>query len=252
MKALLLVAATVAFGQTPEFEAASIKPSDPNYRGFRVIRPMPGNQSYMAQSIPLRTMMTVAYTVTDRQIAGGPEWVGTEWVGTELWDLNAKANRACTTEELHTLLQRLLEERFQLKVRREKRELPIWELLVEKGGHKMPVHDANDIDQGPIGPGPGGRGIAGKNVTMEYFAFVLSRLLERNVVDKTGLKGYFDVTLDFVREAPVVRPDGSEGPAPDGPTIFTALREQLGLRLAQGRGPVEFLVIEHVERPSAN
>lgn len=250
MKALLvLVVSAAAFGQRPpEIEVASIKPSDPNNRGFGIIRPMPGNQTYYAKNMTLRTMMTVAYTVTDRQIAGGPDWVGAE-----LWDMNAKANRACTTDELHDLLAKLLEERFRLKLKREKRDLPVWELVVEKGGHKMPVHDASDIDRGPMGPGPNGRGMAGKNIPMKYFAFVLSRLLDRNVVDKTGLDGYFDVTLDFVREQQGVRVDGTPPPPPqDGPTIFEALQKQLGLRLVSARGPVDFLVIDHVERPSEN
>ena len=243
MKPLLLLAlAAAGLAQKPEFEVASIKPTEPNYQGIRIIRPMPGNQSYMAKGMPLRAMMTVAYTVTDRQIAGGPDWVGND-----LWDLNAKANRACTTDEIHDLLAKLLEERFKLKVRHEKREMPVWELVVDKA-HKMPVHDPNDLDRGPMGPGPNGRGLAGKNLPMNYFAFVLSRMLDRNVIDKTGLPGYFDITLDFVRERPF------DGPAPpqDGPTIFNALREQLGLRLVSGRGPVEFLVIEHVEKPTEN
>src|SRR3954468_11024718 len=245
MKALLaLVMATAAFAQKPpEFEVASIKPSAPGARGFGIIRPMPGNQTYMAQNMPLRVFMTVAYTVTDRQIAGGPDWVAND-----PWDMNAKADRACTTDELHLLLQRLLEDRFKLKVRRETRDMSVWELVIDKGAPKMPVHDANDIDRGLFGPGPNGRGMAGKNIPMPYFAFVLSRLLDRNVVDKTGLAGYFDVTLDFVRDPQPggERPVGAVPPPnADGPSIFTTLRDQLGLRLVSGRGPVDFLVIEH-------
>lgn len=243
-----LALAGMAFAQrAPVFEVASIKPSAPGGRGG-IIRPMPGNQAYMAANMPLRVMMTVAYSVTDRQISGGPDWVGTE-----PFDVNAKADRPCTTEELHVLLQKLLEERFQLKVRREKREMPVWELVIDKGAPKMPQHDAKDIDRGPMGPGPGGRGLAGKNIPINYFAFVLSRVLDRNVIDKTGLEGFYDITLDFVRDFQGVRPDGAPPPPPaDGPSIFTALREQLGLRLVSARGPVEHLVIERAERPSAN
>jgi hypothetical protein len=85
-----------------------------------------------------------------------------------------------------------------------------------------------------MGAGPRGRGLGGRNVNMEYFAFVLSRLLDRNVIDRTGLAG---------AEPP---------PNADGPTVFTALREQLGLRLEATRGPVEFLVVGHAEKPSGN
>ena len=136
-----------------------------------------------------------------------------------------------------------------MKVRREKREMPIWALTVDKGGAKLQEHDAADLDHPPFGPGPGpnGRGITGKNVNLGFFAFMLSRLLDRNVEDRTGLTKNYDVSLDFVRDIP-----GVETPQTDGPSVFTALREQLGLKLEAGRGPVEFLVVEKAERPGAN
>ena len=104
-----------------------------------------------------------------------------------------------------------------------------------------------------MGSGPKGRGLGGRNVTMKYFAFVLSRLLDRSVIDRTGLPGYYDVSLDFARDPlPGARPTVESRRPADGPSVFTALREQLGLRLDSTKGPVEFLVIEHVQRPSAN
>jgi uncharacterized protein (TIGR03435 family) len=233
--AMLAALAGAAYGQT--FEVASIKPNTSG-AGGGIVRPMPGNQVYMAQNMPLLAIMTVAYTVTNRQISGGPDWITTE-----RWDLNAKADRSYPTEQLRVMLQKLLEERFQLKLRREPREMPVWELVVDKGGPKMPKHDPADLDRGPMGPGPNGRGMSGKNLPMSYLAFSLSRMLDRNVVDKTGLDGSWDVTLDFVRE---------QDPNQDGPSIYTAVREQLGLRLVSARGPVEHLVIESAERPSAN
>jgi uncharacterized protein (TIGR03435 family) len=233
--AMLAALAAVAYGQA--FEVASIK-ANTSGAGGGIVRPMPGNQVYMAQNMPLLAIMTVAYTVTNRQISGGPDWIGTE-----RWDLNAKADRSYPTETLRVMLQKLLEERFQLKLRREPREMPVWELVVDKGGPKMPKHDPADLDRGPMGPGPNGRGMSGKNLPMSYLAFSLSRMLDRNVVDKTGLDGSWDVTLDFVRE---------RDPNQDGPSVFTAVREQLGLRLVPARGPVEHLVIESAERPSAN
>src|SRR5262249_27568899 len=111
--------------------------------------------------------------------------------------------------------------------------------------------DAADLDHPPIGPNGKG-GMAGRNVNMHYFAFVLSRLLDRNVIDKTGLAPYYDLELQFARDFGGPRPDGAEPPKAEGPTIFTALREQLGLRLESARGPVEHLVIERAERPSGN
>jgi uncharacterized protein (TIGR03435 family) len=200
--------------------------------------------------MPLRLIMTVAYSVTDRQISGGPDWVSTD-----RYDIDAKADRPHPTDELHIMLQRLLEERFQLKLRREKREMSVWALMVDKSGRKLAEHDPGDIDHPPMGPGPQGRGLSGRNVSMEYFAFVLSRLLDRNVVDRTGLTRSYDVMIDFARDLSA-RPDSGEpGEAArlsEGPSVFKALREQLGLRLDAARAPVDFLVIESAQRPYGN
>ena len=229
------------------FEVASVKPSAPGGRGG-IIRPLPGNQTYVGTNVPLRLIMTVAYSVTDRQISGGPAWIGTD-----PFDITAKASRPGTTDELHRMLQNLLEDRFQLKVRRETRESPAWALMVDKGGSKMAEHDAQDLDHPPIGPNSSGRrGFSGRNVNMNYFAFYLSRILDRNVIDRTGLPAHYDLNVEFTPEPVGPRPEGAEPPPPEGPNIFTALREQLGLRLETAKGPVEFLVIEHVEKPEGN
>jgi uncharacterized protein (TIGR03435 family) len=234
------------------FEVASVKPTPPDERRG-IVHQLPGNQSYEAIGMPLRVIMTVAYTVTDRQISGGPDWVSTD-----RWNIEAKAERRGTSDELHDALARLLEERFKLKIRRETRELPAYLLTVDKNGSKMPVHDAADMRHEPIAGRlqNGELYLSGQNVMMNYFAFVLSRALPQNVVDKTGLSDHYDVEFHYVPDVPPgarLGPDGAPPPPqPDGPDIFTALREQLGLRLEKGKGPVEYLVIEHVEKPSEN
>jgi uncharacterized protein (TIGR03435 family) len=240
---IAVVAGVAAYGQALMFEVASVKPAAPGARGG-IIRQMPGNQRYLATNVPLRLIMTVAYSVTDRQISGGPSWVGTD-----PFDIDAKAARPVSSDDLHTMLAHLIEERFHLGIRHEQRELPVYELVVDKGGAKLTEHDAADLDHPPMGGTA--QGLAGTNVTMNYFAFVLSRNLDRNVVDKTGLTAHYDVKLDFSRELPpgVVRPDAAVA---EGPTIFTALREQLGLKLVPAKGPVDFLVIEKAEKPSEN
>ena len=232
--ALGVALAAAALGQT--FEVASVKPAAAGQTGG-VVRPMPGNQEYLVRNAPLSMIMSVAYQVTNRQITGGPSWMGTD-----PWDINAKADKAYPVEQLRAMLQRLLEERFQMKLRREPREMPVYELVVDKGGPKMTKHDSNDINRGPLRAGPNGRGFAGTNAPMNLLALNLSRILDRNVIDKTGLDGYWDFTVDFARN-----PSDTEGP-----TVFTALREQLGLRLVPAKGPVEHIVIEAAERPSAN
>jgi uncharacterized protein (TIGR03435 family) len=233
------------------FDVASVKPTPPGEGGGLVHQP-PGGQSYEALGAPLRVIMTVAYSVTDRQISGGPEWINSD-----RWTIEAKADRRGTSDELHAALAHLLEERFQLKVRHETRELPVYILTVDKKGSKMPVHDPADLLHEPISGGPI-QGMTGRNATMNYFAFFLSRMLDLNVIDRTNLPDHYDLDFHFVPERRNDLPVGAAGagapmPAlPDGPDIFTALREQLGLRLEKGKGPVDYLVIEHVEKPSEN
>jgi uncharacterized protein (TIGR03435 family) len=231
------------------FEVASIKPTPPDERRG-IVHQLPGGQSYEAIGAPLRMIMTVAYTVTDRQISGGPDWINTD-----RWNIEAKAERRGTSDELHDALAHLLEDRFKLNLHRETRDLPAYLLTVDKKGLKMPVHDAADMVHEPIGGRfqDGELHLAGQNVAMNYFAFFLSRVMPLNVVDKTGLQERYDVNLHYVQEGRV-NGDGGASPAPpvDGPDLITAPREQLGLRLEKGRGSVEYLVIEHVDKPSEN
>jgi uncharacterized protein (TIGR03435 family) len=199
--------------------------------------------------------MTIAYQVTDRQLSGGPSWLDSA-----RFNIDAKADRPRTSDELHTMLAHLLEERFQLKVRRENRQESVLAMVVDKGGSKMPVVDPEDKDYPPIG-GDGGRGadglvcpgFNGRNVLPSYLAFFLSRLLGRAVIDKTGLPARYDVKMQCVPDgARISGPDGQSLLSPDCPDVFAALPKQLGLRLEPGKGPVEYLVVEHAEKPTGN
>jgi uncharacterized protein (TIGR03435 family) len=235
------------------FEVASVKASTAGCPpDCGLIHQLPGNQTYEIKGAPLRLIMTVAYQVTDRQISGGPSWMNSD-----RFNIMAKAARPRTSDDLHAMLAHLLEERFHLKVRREERQEPVWDLVVDKGGSKMPVHDPEDKVHEPIGGMPARNsdgtvcfGNQGQNVSMNYFAFFLSRGLDRGVIDKTGLTGTFDVKLQFLPDG-LHLPDGVEIAA-DCSDLFGALPKQLGLRLESAKGPVEHLVVEHAEKPIEN
>jgi uncharacterized protein (TIGR03435 family) len=239
------------------FEVASVKPSVGCPPACGLIRSTVGSQGYHVEGAFLKTIMTVAYGVTDRQISGGPSWMTTD-----RFDIEAKAAQQRTVDDLHTMLAHLLEERFHLKIRRETRQESVWNLVAAIGGSKMPVHDPEDKNYPPMGPqiakdSDGGICFAlqGHNETMQYLAFILSRNMDRGVIDHTGLPARYDVNLRYL-------PDGWEHPrTPDGTPvpvsadcsdIFTALPKQIGLRLEAAKSPLEFLVVEHVEKPTAN
>jgi len=200
-------------------------------------------------NMSLKELIANAYQVKGYQITCPP------WLASTRFDIVARMPEGAGKDDAPKMLQKLLEERFKLKIRHETRELPVYILTVDKKGSKMPLHDPTDLKHEPIGGGPGG--LSGENVTMNYFAFFLSRILDLNVIDRTQLPDHYDVKFNFVPDKVALgRAGGPEGGAtpvvPEGPDIFTALREQLGLRLEKGKGPVDYLVIEHAEKPSDN
>lgn len=231
------------------FEVATIRPTAPDARGGG-IRPMPAGQGYVATGIPLKLMIRLMYTLTDSQVVGGPDWINTD-----RWDVQAKADHSANINELHEMFQTLMADRFQLKFHKENKDLPMYELVLDKPGSasKLKVNDTPNKFDIPIIPA--GRGhVNGTRVGMSYLAWFLSQQLNRPVVDKTGLDQFYDFELQWTLELPDgARPPGADAPAPpEVPTIFAALREQLGLKLESKKGPVEVYVIDHAEKPSGN
>lgn len=232
------------------FEVASVKKSAGDRNTS--IHPMSANQGYQADSAWLTLLMTVAYQVTDRQITGGPSWVNTE-----RFDIEAKAARPGASDELRVMLQHLLEERFHLTLRRETREQAVYALVVDKGGPKMPTHNPEDKEGSPLAirvvknaDGPECRSYLGRNVTMSNFAFFLSRLLDRNVINRTNLPAAYDVNVPSVQDYSVPgRVDPNSVGCDDS---FSALPKYLGLRLDSVKSPLEYLVIERAEKPAEN
>ena len=277
---LLAIMAFAVPGQPvvrPNFEVASIKPS--SQPGFMTVRPLPGR---LTANASVRLLMQNAYTVQAFQIAGGPDWVNSE-----RYQVEAKAGGNAGPAQMFLMLQSLLEDRFQLKIHRETRELPVYALVAARSGFKMPSPKEGAYVSPPpdapaewsggrmTPPAPGrppvarcgtmgvmldfeGARMQGGKILMPEFVRTLSMVLGRTVIDKTGFTEPFDVRLDFVPDEstaamPPPPPDAAGAP-PDSrnPSILVALQEQLGLRLESARGPVEVLVIDHVAQPSAN
>jgi bla regulator protein blaR1 len=262
----------------PAYEVASIKP---NKSGGNMVRMMIRPDGLSAMGGTLQMLIENAYEIQYFQIVGAPKWVSSD-----RYDIEAKMDGA-EMERLKTLsqdesrleskrmLQALLVNRFQLVVHRETKELPGYALVIAKGGSKL--HEAKPGDtypngiKGPDGkPGTGlmimggnGGPVTGQGISVESLRRLLSQQLGRTIVDETGLKGNYDFTLQWTpdeRAGPMPgapqggdsRSDDALPPDSSGASIFTAIQEQLGLKLEARKVPVEMLVIDHVEAPSEN
>jgi uncharacterized protein (TIGR03435 family) len=255
---LILGAPSLVLAQAPipadlRFEVASLKPSLPGAQQGG-IRPAEGGARYVANNCSVKTMITVAYRVRDEQVVGGPAWLGSD-----LYDMEAKAVKPSTPDELHVMLMNLLVDRMQLKFHHEKKEMPMYALMTGKGGPKLTPHDAANAHDTWIDVAQEKflhLKLTATAVPLDFFAFRLGTQMDRPVVDETGLKGEYDFTLTYTRDLPLGFPPGAKlnGVEPDttGPSVFDAVKQQLGLELKAQRGPVETIVIDRAEKPSAN
>jgi uncharacterized protein (TIGR03435 family) len=230
------------------FDVVSIHPSDPNATNGG-IKPIPGNHGYTAQNVPVRLMIALMYKIPLRQIEGGPDWVKSD-----RFDIEARADGAHSVDDLHTMYQNLLADRFGLKFHHEFREGNIYALTIDPSGVKLKPNTSPEDDKIPVNGPPSH--LTGVRVPMVYLTWFLSLALQndgRPVVDQTGLTGNYDFTLSY---RPVLPPDAPADALPpedrDLPTLFEALPSQLGLRLTATRGPVDHLVIDHIDKPTAN
>jgi uncharacterized protein (TIGR03435 family) len=272
----LLVLVSIGSGQTPaprpEFEVASVKPNTSG-NNMVMIRPPAGGR-FTATNARVRMLIGIAYNVKNFEVSGGPAWINSDG-----YDITAKAaDSNISLEQLRPMLRTLLEDRFKLMVHREKKEMPVYALMVAKGGPKLPAaKEGGCVAFGPNTPPPpppapgqlppimcGGflrapNLLQAGKVTMTQLVNVLSDVLGRPVIDKTEFTGTFDVKLEFTPEGTSFGTDGLGPPGglppgfdTSGPSIFTALQDQLGLRLESQKGPGEVLVIDHVEKASEN
>jgi uncharacterized protein (TIGR03435 family) len=276
--ALLAVAMPIAFGQETvapqaanpvarpiEFDVVSIKP-DKSESGM--IRMMNKPDGYSATNVTLKMVLEMAYGIKEDLISGEPSWADSS-----NFDIEAKitpedaAELKKLTDDQRDLVRRhmfqaFLADRFQLKAHVETKQLPVYELVLAKSGSKMKEATPGDTYangfKGPDGVAHAGmmsirnegsgQELIGQGIKLTGLVGLLSRQVHRTVLDKTGLTGSYDITLKWTNENNSAPADGEDA----APSIFTALEEQLGLRLQNAKGPVDTLIVDHVEKPSEN
>jgi bla regulator protein BlaR1 len=238
------------------FDVASVKPGDPNIKESSMLI-QPGGH-FTTTNASLQRLIGFAYDVRNNQIAGGPVWLKSA-----TFDIEAKPGPGVDVPagprgapKVRSMVQSLLADRFKLTLHRESREQQIYELVVDKSGPKLKIA-ADSETRRPQGLQLGRGELTGMAAPLSLLAIQLSQQLGYSVIDKTGLSENYDFKLAWTPDAPAPegRADGSSAPSPSdssGPSIFTAIREDLGLRLQAAKGPVEVLVIDHIERPTVN
>jgi uncharacterized protein (TIGR03435 family) len=257
----------------PQFEAASIKPS--NSQSIQYVRPLPGR---LTADASLQDLTHYAYGVPPFRVVGGPERVLSA-----RYQIDATASGGTSRDRMFLMLQSLLEDRFQLKIHRETREQPVFALVAARGGLKLgPPKDVACVEApadaspewtggarmaapGELPPittrcgsagvslGPSGARLQGGKIAMPELVRILSMVLGRSVIDRTGLSGVFDLQMDFVPDDTTpAMPPPPPGSGISGTSIAQALQQQPGLRLESAKSPVEVIVVDHAEPPSGN
>jgi uncharacterized protein (TIGR03435 family) len=240
----------------PEFEVASVRPSGPNQMEINGFYTYPGGEM-RCKGCRLEYLIMGAFDIQQFQISGGPTWM--DLVSGDPFDIDAKPPESSSSarstptspksppnEEQRQMLQSLLADRFQLKFHREIKEGSVY--ILSKSGGQLKLTPPKDKGAfswaGGISGGWFGGGIRGENISMPQLAARLSRFLKKTVLDQTGLEGSFDFEYRLGG-------DDKENDA-DIPSFLLTSMKGIGLMLKPGHGPVETIVIDHVEKPSAN
>jgi uncharacterized protein (TIGR03435 family) len=277
LTAVFFVTVVLAQSSRPSFAVASVKPNV-SLEQRSAIAGQP-NGRYAATNVTLAALIASAYRVRDFQVTGGPGWIGND-----RWDIDGRPQDGATLlpaspddansfSTVQLMLQSLLEDRFQLRMHKQAKEMPVYELLTDGRTVKLKASQDQDAAQPqpgssalPTAQGAGPRSTSalrtgnftGKAILMANLAAALAQVVGRPVIDRTNLSGRYDVTLDWLPDTPQSGATVGSAPQPvespvDGPSsIFTAIQEQLGLRLQAGKAPVDVLVIDTVSRPSEN
>lgn len=248
------IRAQLLSARRPDFEVASIRPSEPGARPGGTFIP-PGGKRYTASNAYLKFLIQEAYHLQRDQITGGPGWISTD-----LYNVNAKAEKPIGIDTMHLMLQSLLADRFKLQFHFATVEGTVYALVIDKGGPKLTRHDA-EYGHEPFtwGARPPGRDLKiswhATSASMEYLAWQIASIIHVPVINSTGLEGEYDFDLGFTMEWPLGLPEGtlSNGVPIDttGVTVYEAIRK-LGLKLERQRGRVNYMRIDGAEKPSEN
>jgi uncharacterized protein (TIGR03435 family) len=229
------------------FDVAAIKP---NKSGSNSTSMGTSHGRLTATNVTARTLILKAFQLRDIQLSGGPGWINTE-----RFDISAKtADQTISDDDLWLSLQPLLIDRFYLKFHRETRQEPLLFLVTSKVKPELVPHVGIQNPSMRISNNGGKTSLDAKNISMAKFASTLAEFTSHVVLDNTRLNGGFDFKLewaqDHTEESALSTIEESLGVT--GPSIYTALQEQLGLKLQRATGPVESLVVDAIDRPTPN
>ena len=262
----LVVAALPLAAQSdaPRFDVASVRPAGGS-SGTSTWGVLPSGR-FVATNSQLRSLIVNAYGVTFDRLLGGPDWIDSD-----RFDILASAPAGTSESTMLTMLQTLLADRFQLVLRREAREMAVYSLVIAQNDGRtdkalLPVDcTASRTESKPVAgkgyahacswlitrqPATGMSTYQSGGVNLDELAKTLTGRVGRPVINRTGLAGEFQFELSWLQDLQAAA--ASPAAANDGPSLFSELQDQLGLRLESSRGPVEFLVIESLERPTPN
>jgi uncharacterized protein (TIGR03435 family) len=251
---------TIAQTSTPPaFDAASIKRSAPDSDTF--MKSHPGGRMELSR-VTLRALIALAYRLQPFQVSGGPAWVNSQY-----FDINTEAAEKPSEDRLFLMIRALLAERFSLKTHFETAQRPVYILVAGKAGGARPSGlqvstEGSCVKVDPPAPpdpnacgsiGMGANHLEAHEVSLTRFAEALTRAVDRQVIDRTGRTEKFDISLRWLPDEHQVPPSSDAIPLPsDTPSIFTALQEQLGLKLEPSKAAIDLLVIDHAQKPSEN
>ncbi|HWE51355.1 MAG TPA: TIGR03435 family protein [Bryobacteraceae bacterium] len=222
------------FAQTAAFDVATIKLSAPEQRGSTLYTDVGGKLSL--EYMTLKDLIGFAWDVRDFQISGGPKWIDSTH-----YDVNAKSQTAAGLLQLRPMVQPLLAERFHLAIHKGTKDLVYYALTIGKNEPKLTPSQTPS----PQLHGHGGE-LIGQGISISLLTGKVAEELGRPVLDHTGLTGKYDINLRWTPD------DGEQKTDPSRPSLFTAVQEQLGLKLESQKGPVEILIVDRAERPSEN